>query len=234
MGPTAGARELGTPVFLLNLKSYLPALGNGALTIGRRLQHAGRRFGVATAIAPSAASLETLSRALSIPVLAQHVDPFDPGARTGFLVPASLSATGVAGSLLNHSERRLPPPQVREAVNMLRASGLVSVVCAGSLAEATRLARYCRPEFLAVEPPELIGGNISVSVARPEVIQGAVRGVRRVSPRTQVLCGAGVKTGEDVRRALELGAKGILVSSAVAAAQDPARAIAELMRGFKS
>ncbi|MDG6913603.1 MAG: triose-phosphate isomerase [Nitrososphaerota archaeon] len=234
MGPTGGARELGTPLFLLNLKSYLPALGNGALAIGRNLEEAGRRHRVSTAIAPSAASLGVLSRELRIPVLAQHVDPLEPGARTGFLIPASLSATGVAGSLLNHSEHPIPPAQVLETSKMLRASGLVSIVCSGDLAAATRLARASRPPFLAIEPPELIGGSVSVSVARPEIVRGAVERVRRVSPRTRVLCGAGVKTGEDVRRAIELGAEGILVSSAVAAAQNPAAAIAELMRGFKA
>jgi len=89
-----------------------------------------------------------------------------------------------------------------------------------------------RPDYIAVEPPELIGGNRSVSTARPEVVSGTVEAVRRVSPSTLVLCGAGVHARGDVARALELGADGVLVASAVTRSGDPRVAIAELLAGF--
>jgi triosephosphate isomerase len=44
-----------------------------------------------------------------------------------------------------------------------------------------------------------------------------------------VLCGAGVKTGKDVRRALELGAKGVLLASGVVKAKDPRKALQDLV-----
>jgi triosephosphate isomerase len=47
-----------------------------------------------------------------------------------------------------------------------------------------------------------------------------------------VLCGAGVKNGEDVRKAKELGAKGILVASGVVKAENPEEAIRDLLEGF--
>ena len=107
------------------------------------------------------------------------------------------------------------------------------MVCARDVEHAERLAAF-HPPYLAVEPPELIGGRISVSTARPEVVQGSVAAVRAVSPETLVLCGAGVHDRNDVRTALRLGAQGVLVASAVTRAADPRAAIAELLEGFST
>jgi triosephosphate isomerase (TIM) len=172
-----------------------------------------------------------VAAATAIPVLAQHVDPMPPGASTGFVPVDAVRAAGARGSLVNHSEHPLPFPAAREVVHSLRALGLVSVVCAGDLSSARRLGRL-EPDYLAIEPPELIGGDRAVSTARPEVVSGAVRVVRSVSATTRVLCGAGVHDRNDVAKALELGAAGVLVASAVARAEDPERAIEELLLGF--
>jgi triosephosphate isomerase len=216
---------------VVNLKTYPSAIGDGALRIGRALERAAARRGISAVIAPAAPDLRSLARTLRIPVVAQHVDPVDDGARTGHIPPSTLKAFGVAGSLVNHSEDPVRLSTIRDVVERLHAGGLTAIVCAGSVGEATRIAA-CHPPYLAIEPPELIGGTISVSTARPELISESVRAVRRVAPRTVVLCGAGVQGTEDVARALALGAGGILVASAVAKAASPARALANLLEGF--
>jgi triosephosphate isomerase (TIM) len=164
-------------------------------------------------------------------VIAQHVDPGGTGARTGFSPPEAVAASGGWGSLVNHSEHPLPLETVDALVARLGTLGLAAVVCARDVAAARRLAAS-RPPYLAVEPPELIGGRRSVATARPEVVSGAVDTVRKVAPATIVLCGAGIHDRKDVARAIELGAGGALVASAVATAADPRAAIAELLAGF--
>ncbi|MBD3303718.1 triose-phosphate isomerase, partial [Candidatus Woesearchaeota archaeon] len=81
-----------------------------------------------------------------------------------------------------------------------------------------------KPDFIAIEPKELIGGKISVSKARPELIRETVKAVK-----TKVLCGAGINTRQDVKTALKLGAKGVLVASAVAKAKNPGKALKALI-----
>jgi triosephosphate isomerase len=208
-------------------------LGAGAAKVGAALAKEARRLGVAAVLCPSAPDLGALAASLPIPVLAQHVDPDDPGAHTGAVVAESLLASGVAGSLLNHSEKPLGEDDVSRTVDRLQSLGLVPVVCAKDVDDARRLARY-RPAYLAVEPPELIGGDRSVATAQPEVIRDAVRAVREVSPTTSVLCGAGVHDRNDVRIALELGAVGVLVASAVTRVADCDEAIGELLAGYPS
>jgi triosephosphate isomerase (TIM) len=228
--PTEGA-PLGRPLFLLNLKAYPGTGGDGALRLARLLEERTRALGVAGAIAPASADIGRVAAESDLSVVAQHVDPGLPGARTGFLVPESAAASGARGSLVNHSEHPLSSALVARTVTRLGEAGLTAVVCAGTVRKAGTLART-RPPYLAIEPPELIGGKVSVSTARPEVIAGTVRVIQAQSPGTLVLCGAGIHDRRDVRKALELGSHGVLVASAVATAKDPRAAIDELLAGF--
>jgi triosephosphate isomerase (TIM) len=223
--------DLGSPLFLLNLKTYPGHLGPGAERTAHLLEELGKAHGVAVAIAPAMPDLARVAASVAIPVLAQHVDPIEAGPRTGFVPAEAVRAAGGWGSLLNHSEHPMSTVEVRDAVGRLQALGLVAVVCARNVAASRRLGQI-RPPYLAVEPPELIGGDRAVSTARPEVVAGAVGAVRAVSPATRVLCGAGVHDRRDVSRALELGSSGVLVASAVTRAADARAAIEELLSGY--
>ena len=229
--PSTDRPSLGRPVFLLNLKAYPGHLGNDAVRTARLLEELGHVAGVVVAIAPPVPDLGRVAEHVSIPVLAQHVDPGGAGARTGFAPIEAIAAAGARGSLLNHSEHPMSDPDIAATVAGLEARGLIAVVCAADVMVARRLAST-RPPYLAVEPPELIGGDRAVSTARPEVVSGTVQAVREVSPQTLVLCGAGVHDRRDVARALELGAEGVLVASAVTRPPDTAGAIRELLAGF--
>ena len=229
--PSTERPSLGRPLFLLNLKVYPDALGAAAEKLARVLEELGSAAGVPVAIAPAAPDLGRVASAVSIPVLAQHVDAVDAGAHTGFVPPESVQRSGGWGSLVNHSEHPLPAAGVEATVRRLAGLGLVAVVCARDERAARRLAAT-HPQYLAVEPPELIGGNRSVSTARPEVVRRSVEVVHRVAPATIVLCGAGVHDRNDVARAIELGSEGVLVASAVTRAHDARTAIAELLSGY--
>ncbi|HTW55768.1 MAG TPA: triose-phosphate isomerase [Thermoplasmata archaeon] len=216
---------------MLNLKVYPNCLGADAEKVAVELERLGAAAGVAVAIAPAAPDVGRVVAAVRIPVLGQHTDPVDPGARTGSVPAEAWRACGARGSLLNHSEHPMAPLRVEDAARRLVANGLVPVVCARDVEDARMLAAVKAP-YLAVEPPELIGGPRSVSTAAPEVIGRTVAAVAEVAPATHVLCGAGVLTRSDVRRALELGSRGVLVASAVTRAPVPSAAIAELLSGF--
>jgi len=229
--PSTERPSLGRPLFLLNLKSYPGHLGSGAIRVAKLLESLGSETGVATAIAPPLPDLARVAELVRVPVLAQHVDPGEAGPRTGYVPVEAIEAAGARGSLVNHSEHPMAFPDIEDAVRRLAAHRLVAVVCAADVERSRRLAET-RPPYLAVEPPELIGGDRAVSTARPEVVSGTVAAVHSVSPDTLVLCGAGVHDRNDVARALELGAEGVLVASAVTRAPDAEKAIRELLAGF--
>ncbi len=231
MPPPREPAPLGAPLFLLNLKTYPQATGAASLEIAAALARAGEELGVRVAVAPSGPDVGRVAAGVRVPTLAQHVDPLRDGPATGFVPTPTLAAAGARGSLVNHAEHPVPFAVASTVVDELSAAGLAAVVCARDPPSARRLGRL-RPAYLSIEPPELIGGQRAVSTARPEVVVEGVAAVRAVAPATVVLCGAGIRRRDDVRKALELGAQGVLVASAVALAPDPAKAIAELLAGF--
>ena len=79
-----------------------------------------------------------------------------------------------------------------------------------------------------MEPPELIGGDISVTSADPGIVSGSVEAVELVNKEVMVLCGAGVKNGKDVATAIELGAKGVLLASGVVKAENKEQVLRDL------
>ena len=224
--------KLPVPIIIVNLKAYERTRGAGALKIARALDDVAQETGVAFAIAPNAFDVRLISGQTSLPVLAQSVDAVPEGSHTGHLTPEAARDAGVWGSLVNHSEHRLWLADVEHVVDRLRGCDLDSVVCTNNPA-VSRAAAAIHPTFVAVEPPELIGGDISVTTADPGVVSRSVDLVKTVAEDVGVLCGAGVKTGTDVEKALELGTDGVLLASGVALAEDVMGVARDLAAGVR-
>jgi triosephosphate isomerase len=219
------------PVVILNYKIYAEASGAKAVDFTRALERAAVGKRVTLAVAPQAADLHRVASAAQCVVLAQHVDSNAPGNGTGATLVESIADAGAKGSLLNHAEKRLQLADLDGAMQRLARAGLARIVCTDT-ARTTRAAASLGPEFVAIEPPALIGGDISVTTADPGIVRESVQAAKGIDPKVRVLCGAGVKTGRDLAKALELGADGILLASAVMRSKDPAAALAELLTGL--
>ncbi|RQG96257.1 triose-phosphate isomerase [Natrarchaeobius oligotrophus] len=179
------------------------------------------------AVAPQAAHLERVAET-GAETWAQHVDPIDHGSNTGHSLAEGVVDAGAAGTLINHSERRLKLADADGAVRAAERAGLETVVCANNPAQIGAAAAL-GPDAVAVEPPELIGTGTPVSQADPDVVEDAVDAAANVDPDVAVLCGAGISTGDDVVAAADLGSGGVLLASGVAKADDPRAALEELV-----
>ena len=179
-------------------------------------------------VVPQVADIHAVSGAVKIPVYAQHVDGVGYGGFTGHVTAASLKANGASGSLINHSERRLKLAEVEASISSCRSFGLKTIVCTNNVA-TTRAAAALEPDYVAVEPPELIGSGIPVSKANPDVIRESVNAVLKIAPKV----GAGITHGEDLRAALELGSQGVLLASGIIKAKDQRKALEDLVAGAK-
>jgi triosephosphate isomerase len=219
------------PAIVVNFKTYPEALGKRSWDLAKRCAEVAQETGGSIVIAPSANDLAHIAKTVRIPVFGQHVDAVEAGQRTGWIPPEALLEAGAAGTLINHSERKVAWEEMKAAIPRCRELGLEVIACADDLAEAETLAKLS-PDFIAIEPPELIGGNVSVTSAKPDVVAGAVVRIRVANPRVQVLCGAGVKTSKDVRKAIELGTVGVLLASGIVKAKDPGKALRELAKGL--
>jgi triosephosphate isomerase len=170
---------------------------------------------------------------VDIPVFSQHVDDAKEGSSTGFFIPELAKSFGAQGSLVNHSEHRIDRPEaIKNLVNRLRKLEMVSVVCARSASEVSDIARF-EPDFIAIEPPELIGSGKAVSKENPSIVTDSIEASAKISRNVKVICGAGITDAADVRSALSLGAKGILVASGVIKATSWVDKISELASGYR-
>jgi triosephosphate isomerase len=220
------------PLLVINYKSYESGLGERGLDIARQASLVARELGVEVVVAAPYTMIPLLVRSTDVPVYAQHVDPIRPGRGTGYVSARELALAGASGSIVNHSERRLDLTSIHEAVSRLHDEGLKALVCADTPRAALAVAML-EPDIIAVEPPELIATGISVSRAKPEVVSSTVELLRgRAGYTGPILTGAGVTSGEDARRAVELGTNGVLVASAVMTSSSPGEKIRELAMGL--
>ena len=221
---------LKIPLIIVNFKTYKSATGKDAEKLAKICEKVAKQTKKNIAVAVQDADIYRISKSVKIPVLSEHMDPISYGAHTGQILPEDIKANGAKGSLLNHSEDRFEIDDLKKSVNIAKNLNLKTVVCASSDDVAKSVAAF-NPDFIAVEPPELIGGDISVSTAKPEVITNTVKKVNKVS-KIPVLCGAGIKTRYDVEKAISLGAKGILIASAITKSKNPGETLKQLALGL--
>ncbi len=158
----------------------------------------------------------------------QHVDFEEPGKGTGYVLPETLPVNKVEGTLLNHSEHRLKFDVIEKTVERLKKLNLRVCLCAKNSLEVKKFNNL-NVDFIAVEPPKLIGGDISVSSAKPQLISNSVKNSNNIP----LLVGAGIKNKDDVKKAIELGAKGILIASGIAKSENYYETIKDLLEGFE-
>jgi len=220
---------MDTPVLIVNFKTYEQASGDAARDLAYDCEKAAEQEDTAVAVAVQDADIDRISERVNIPVLAQHADPEDHGSNTGSDIVETLAYNGADGVIINHSEDQVPLDTINRVIEKCADHDLTSVVCVDDPNLAETVADE-DPDFIAYEPPALIGGDVSVSSAKPEVLKEVVD---RVGRRSTVLTGAGVKTTTDVEQSLELGSQGVLVASGIVKADDPCTAAKELVDGFR-
>jgi len=217
-------------MIVLNLKTYPESIAK-ALFFTDVAKEVVDDTGLRIVVCPPMLSLHEAAERFS-DVFSQHADPEPAGAHTGSISAEMLKAAKVKGSLVNHSEKRVnDQKRLKATIESLHVHGLESLVCAASDKEAAVIAAYS-PTYIAVEPPELIGSGVSVSKSKPEVVINSVKAVKEVNQKVSVLCGAGVSNKEDVQKALELGAEGVLLASAFVKAKDPKQFLSDLASAF--
>ncbi|MBI4449359.1 triosephosphate isomerase [Candidatus Woesearchaeota archaeon] len=214
-------------LMIVNCKTYQEGTGSSLLTIAKAAEEVTKKTGVLIVMAPQAVDISILASKSRVPIITQHVDPDLPGQSTGAQIIESLKAAGACGSIVNHSERRLGESTIVQTLRRCQSQKFLSVLCAINNTEVAHFRPY-DPDFIAVEPPDLIGGDVSVSTANPSLIKRSVKAAGKIP----LLVGAGIKTSEDVQMAKSLGARGILIASGVIKAKDPKASLTALVHGF--
>jgi len=216
----------------VNFKIYKETFGDGAVKLAKICRGVSKKTGVKIIPVVSALDLRQIKKEIGGEVWLQHLDIFFEGKHTGWVSPLAAVRAGADGVLLNHSEHKIPPGKIRQLLKVIKAKHLQVMIAVKTKGQVEHWLKKLRPrpDFVAYESPELIGGKVSVTEAKPEAVSRIVK----LLPDYQIIIGAGVKNTDDVKKALKLGAKGILISSGVVKDKNPKEKLMELALAFKN
>lgn len=219
---------MNTPIVILNYKTYLESSGQMAVNLAKALESASEESGINMVASPQAADIYRVKQESSIPVFAQNIDPITPGSHTGHDLIETFVEAGCVGTLINHSEKRMNLADIDNVIKLTKEHDILSCLCTNNI-DTSKAGATLSPDYLAVEPPELIGTGIPVSQAQPDVVEDTVKEVKAIDSKIKVLCGAGISSAEDMKAALDLGAEGVLLASGIVKASNPKEALLDLV-----
>jgi len=199
-------------MIVVNFKNY--KTGKEVLNLAKKIQS---RVPKAIVAVP-ATFVGYISFRTKLKVYAQHVDYQTSEKSTGFILPETIKSAGATGSLLNHSEHKIPMKEIKATINRCNKLGLRIISCASNLKEA-RLLKKLKPYAIAFEDPKLVATGKSITKYKASDLRKFVSLLKgtRIIP----LCGAGISSKEDYKEALSFGCKGVLVSSIVMKSKNP-------------
>ncbi len=215
--------------FFINFKTYREATGGKAVELAKICFKVAKQEKVKIISIVQAVDLFQINQEIKDSVWTQHLDGQGPGQATGWINLEAAIEAGATGTLLNHSEHRLPPGTIKQTIKRTKATSqeFSTMVCAGTLGQLKRLV-FTKPDFLAYEIKELIAGSVSIAKARPSLVRKAICLAKTRS--LPLVVGAGINGPEDVFLAKKMGAQGVLVSSAVVLAKNPREKLREMVK----
>ncbi len=213
----------------VNFKTYSQASGEKAVTLAKICEQVSQKTKIEIIPIVQATDVLRVKQAVNLPVWVQHLDFQAPGAFTGWQNLETLIQAGASGTLLNHSEHPLSPGMIKQILSRIKKEkNFQTIICCKTLGQMARLVKF-KPDFLAYEISELIGGKVSITQAAPEQIK---HGLQICGP-TPLLVGAGVHQAGDLKTAQDLGASGVLLASAIVLAQDQEKELLSLLSLLK-
>lgn len=219
-------------MIFVNFKTYPLATGENAVKLAIACETVYEKTKVPIIPIVQALDVWRIHEHVHIPIWIQHIDQFESGTHTGYTVFDSVLSAGAAGTILNHSEHPITMEEIGDTVSRIRklSPDFPIMICAPNLAVLKNLKAFS-PQFIAYEPPELIGSKTaSVATAHPEIIEDSVR----LSDGVPIIVGAGIKTKIDVEICRNKNVKGVLVSSGVVLSENPAQVLSDFAEIFAS
>ena len=222
------ANKIKAPFFEIGPKSYL--YGEDIIDLAKAADAASEKYDVDIIFTCPVVDIRRVAQETKkIHVFAPHMDPIYPGRGLADTLPESLVAAGAEGVMLNHVEKPLTFDVLEETIKRANEVGLTTIVCADSMADASKIASL-HPDIIVAEPSELIGTGVSVG---PEYVEAAMQSVKNVDENILVLTAAGIANGQDVYNTIIAGADATGSSSGVAKAADRAAMVDEMIAAVR-
>lgn len=212
------------PFFIVNPKSYL--YGDDVVKLAKIADKVASQNQLDCLFTGQLIDLPRIKAATShLIIAAQHMDPLRPGRGMGHVLPEALKAAGVEAVVLNHAEKPLGIGVLDQTITRAKEVGLMTIVCSDTPSESRAIATL-HPTMMICEPTSLIGTG---SISNEDYIKATNEAVRDVDANILIMQAAGVSTGADVKKVLQLGADGTGGTSGIIKAPDWQAKLEEMM-----
>lgn len=221
--------EVQTPFFVVNPKSYL--YGEALLDLAIEADRLAAREDVQIFFTAPYAALSELAKATThLVITAQHLDGLEPGRGMGAVLGEAVYQAGARATFLNHAEHPLILHELVKSIKKAQQLGIVTIVCADSLEEAKAIAML-HPDILLCEETAQIGTG---QVSPAQYVEETTRTIQSIDPNIKIMQAAGIKSAEDVRYVMRLGADGTGCTSGIVKADDPKESLRLMIESLKA
>ena len=160
-------------------------------------------------------------------VLAPYMDTLYPGRGMADILPEGVKAAGAKGVVVNHCEKPMSLPQIKETIKRARELDMLVFACADTVDEAKAIAQL-HPDIINPEPSGLIGGG-SGEVSDMGYVRDVLREIKSIDPRIMVEQAAGITNGQQVYDFIMAGSQAAGAASGIVNAADPLSMIDEMI-----
>jgi len=225
----AAKKVIKPPFFEIGPKSYL--YGDEVLSLAKAADAASKKYNVDVIFTSPYADIRRVAdETENLFIFAPHMDPLPIGRGLADILPESIAAAGAVGVMLNHCEKPLSLSVLYQTIQRADALGLITIVCADSIAEAIAIA-CLSPDIIVAEPTDLIGTGKTSSM---EYIEKSTKAIKSINPNILVLQSAGINSAQDVYNIILAGAEATGSSSGIAKASDCAAMAEEMIHAVRT
>ena len=213
-------RQIRTPYFEIGTKNYI--YGDTVLEYALAADAAAEKYDIDVLfITPAVEIRRVVEQTKHLIVLAPYMDTLRPGRGMADILPEALKAAGAAGVVVNHCEKPMSLPAIKETIQRAHELDMLVFACADTIAEAKAVAQL-HPDILNPEPSELIGGAGS-GVSSMDFVRESIQAIKSIYPDILVEQAAGITNGQQVYDFIMAGSEAAGAASGIVNAKQEVR-----------
>lgn len=218
--------KIRTPFFEIGTKNYI--YGDTLLEYAKAADEAAEKYDIDVLFITSPIEIRRVAEsAKRLIVLAPYMDTLRPGRGMADILPEALKDAGARGVVVNHCEKPMSLPAIKETIDRARELEFWVFACANTIAEAKAIAQL-HPDIINPEPTELIGGA-GGNVSSMSYVMESIRAIKQIDSNIMVEQAAGIPNGRQVYDFIMAGSEAAGAASGIMNAKDPIAMIDEMI-----
>lgn len=219
-------KKIRTPFFEIGTKNYV--YGDEVLRLAIAADKFAEKYDIDVLFTTPYADIRRVAEnTKNLIIIAPYMDTLHPGRGMADVLPESLKAAGAHGVVINHCERPMSLPQMKETIKRAREMDFIVFACADTTEEAEALA-HLHPDIINPEPSELIGGS-GGKVSDLSFVKRTIDAIKKIDPSIYVEQAAGITTGKQVYDFIMAGSEGAGAASGIINAKDRIATMEEMI-----